>query len=183
MFLIAISTPEFRSDEARQIQQLLSDSSGFRRVHLRKPGATPDMMRHLLDAIPAELYPRLSLHDCFSIATERGLGGVHLNRRNPTAPEGWTGLISRSCHSLDELRHYGGDGVYDYLFLSPVFDSISKSGYRSAFDLEQLRLSGLTGPRVVALGGVTPERLPALAAAGFGGAAMLGAVWSGGDEG
>lgn len=177
MLLIAITLPDFVRGEAGRIERMLARGS-FGRVHLRKPGAREADMRRLIAAISPEFYPALSVHDCFGLAAAHGLGGIHLNSRNPSAPEGWHGLLSRSCHSLGELRSYGADGVYDYLFLSPVFDSISKSGYRSAFDLEQLRLSGLTGPRVVALGGVTPARLPELAAAGFGGAAMLGAAWS-----
>ena len=174
MRLIAISLPEFHSDEARQITRLLADGA-FWRVHLRKPGAKPDDLRRLLDSVPAELYPRLSLHDFFDIAEERSLGGVHLNSRNPDAPAGWTGMTSRSCHSTAELKEHAG---LDYLFLSPVFDSISKPGYHSAFSLDSLHASGLLGPNIFALGGVTPERLPALADAGFGGAAMLGAAWN-----
>ena len=61
--------------------------------------------------------------------------------------------------------------------LSPVFDSISKQGYRSAFDPDSLR-PWLEGKRVVALGGVTPERIPLLRDAGFSGAAMLGYFWN-----
>ena len=178
MRLIAISLPEFHSGEARQITRLLADGA-FWRVHLRKPGAKPDDLRRLLDSVPAELYPHLSLHDFFDIAEERSLGGVHLNSRNPDAPAGWTGMTSRSCHSTAELKEHAG---LDYLFLSPVFDSISKPGYHSAFSLDKLRGSGLLGPNIFALGGVTPERLPALADAGFGGAAMLGAAWDFSEE-
>ena len=80
------------------------------------------------------------------------------------------GLVSRSCHSLDELT-----AEANYLFLSPIFDSISKPGYRAAFSAEELR--GKVDGRVFALGGVTFEQLPYIQELGFGGAAMLGAAW------
>lgn len=69
----------------------------------------------------------------------------------------------------------------DYIFLSPVFDSISKSGYSSAFTHEQLAeaaLRGIIDHRVFALGGVTPDKYSFLQRYHFGGAAMLGAIWN-----
>lgn len=72
----------------------------------------------------------------------------------------------------------------DYCFLSPVYDSISKSGYRSAGFLapgprrEGLRRALARAPLpVLALGGVGAGRLAELREAGFAGAAVLGAVW------
>ena len=170
MRLIAISLPEFHSGEARQITRLLADGA-FWRVHLRKPGAKPDDLRRLLDSVPAELYPHLSLHDFFDIAEERSLGGVHLNSRNPVAPDGWNGITSRSLQSVDEIAGISDD----YAFLSPVFPSISKPGYHSGIDIESLQ--PYLNDRIFALGGVTAEKLPLIEACGFGGAAMLGAAW------
>ena len=70
---------------------------------------------------------------------------------------------------------------YDYLLLSPIFDSISKVGYRSAFSLEELERAaraGIIDERVIALGGVTLEKIPILEALNFGGVAMMGAVYN-----
>ena len=128
MRLIAITTPGFRENEAGEIRRLLD--GGWWRVHIRKPGSDPESVVRLLREIPRGYYPRLSLHDHFPLAGEFGLGGVHLNSRNPRAPRGWNGLVSRSCHTLEEIQQ--GD-EYDYQFLSPVFDSISKPGYLSRF--------------------------------------------------
>ncbi|MDE5621848.1 MAG: thiamine phosphate synthase [Alistipes sp.] len=158
--------------EAAAIRLLLAE--GIDRVHLRKPEASEAELRRLIEALPPACYPPLSLHDRLPLAAEYGLGGVHLNRRNPTAPEGFGGLRSRSCHTLDELAAHRDD---DYLLLSPIFDSISKQNYRSGHTPEELRdaaARGLLGPRTIALGGVTPDRLPLLAAYGFGGAALSG---------
>lgn len=172
MRVIAITPPYFYPGEAEAIAAALRER-GFWRVHIRKPGATEPQLRNLLVALPADLRQCVSLHDGFSLASEFGIGGVHLNRRNPVAPAGWAGLTSRSIHSTDEIS-----GVQeDYAFLSPVFPSISKPGYRGNFNLSTI--GSLFGGRpVFALGGVTPVNMPQLEAAGFAGAAMLGAAWS-----
>ena len=70
---------------------------------------------------------------------------------------------------------------YDYLFLSPIFDSISKVGYKSAFTEDMLKdasAKGVIDEKVVALGGVTFNRIPYLKELNFGGAAMMGALVS-----
>lgn len=167
---IAITLPGFFTGEAAAIASLLTDG-GYWRVHIRKPDASAEQIRALLQQIPAALYPRLSLHDHHEIAQQMGLGGVHLNSRNPHAPAGWGGLVSRSLHSPQEIAAMD----CDYAFLSPVYPSISKPGYKPDFDIEQLR--GVVDERVFALGGVTPEKFDELQSIGFGGAAMLGHVW------
>ena len=87
--------------------------------------------------------------------------------------------VSISCHSFEEViesRHF-----CDYLFFSPVFDSISKPGYEHGFTHEQLnnaRDKGIIDERVVALGGITIEQIPLIREYGFGGIAILGALWN-----
>lgn len=176
MKLIAITQEEFFSEESTQIVRLLDGQ--IDRVHLRKPKATEDEIRRLIEHIPSSYYRFLSLHDHFSLVSEYGLGGVHLNSRHPEAPTSFDGFLSRSCHQVNEMMACAD---YDYYFLSPIFDSISKQGYSSGFTEHQLRHLGDIGVinhRVVALGGVTPERFPYLESIGFGGAALLGYVWS-----
>lgn len=175
MRLIVITDTPFIAGEGGIIRQLLDE--GIDRVHLRKPGANPDQMRRLIESLPAAYHPRLSLQDCQSLALEYGIGGVHLNARSPQPPLGFEGIVSCSCHSLEELATHPEE---DYLFLSPIFDSISKSGYRAAFTPEQLREAtrqGIINRRIVALGGIRPEHLPTLRDFGFGGAALLGCIW------
>lgn len=174
MDVIAITLPEISENEGRRIMQLL-DKGKISRVHVRHPQEEERGMRKLLESISSDYYPRLSLHDCHRLAAEYGIGGVHLNGRNPTVPDDFAGILSRSCHSGREVHDSKG---LDYVFLSPVFDSISKPGYRAAFSRDELRrILEQARVRVYALGGVTPERFPELDALGFYGAAMLGAVW------
>ena len=128
MRIIVISAPDFLPGEAEAVTALLE--AGAWRVHVRS-------IARLLEHIPAALYSRISLHDHHELAARFGVGGVHLNSRNPSVPDGFGGMVSRSCHSIAELSQYSS--VCDYMFLSPIFDSISKSGYVSRFSLEEIR--------------------------------------------
>ena len=195
MRIIVISAPDFLPGEAEAVTALLE--AGAWRVHVRKPAAGSDSIARLLEHIPAALYSRISLHDHHELAARFGVGGVHLNSRNPSVPDGFGGMVSRSCHSIAELSQYSS--VCDYMFLSPIFDSISKSGYVSRFSLEEIRRRIVAGSdvatarmdvmssdgncrsvdwgRVFALGGVCPDNVRLLEDVGFGGAAVLGYLW------
>ncbi len=192
--VIVITKPEFFEGEAEQIVQLL-DSGRADLVHIRKPvklaglawlerldGALADSARELerlIQALPARVYGRLVLHDCFELALKYQLRGVHLNSRHPQPPQGFKGAISISCHSLEELAECRKK-PYAYMSLSPIFDSISKPGYHSAFtaeDIAEARRQGLIDERVMALGGVTFDKVNDVLKMGFGGAMILGDAW------
>lgn len=173
--LIAITTPTYFPDEGKIIISLFE--GGLERLHLRKPEAGKESLAALLAQIPEAFYSRIVLHDHFSLAAEYALGGVHLNRRNPNVPDHFAGSISRSCHSLQELEEWK---ALDYLFLSPIFPSISKEGYGNGFprqELEQASEKGIITSKVFALGGIDALHIRQLKGLGFGGAVVLGALW------
>ena len=177
MKTIAITQPHFFPGEASAIDKLFAEGT-IDLLHLRKPDSSIDDCRRLLDTIDKEWLPRIVVNDHFALCREYDLYGVHLNRRNPTPPANHRGSLSCSCHSLQEVKER--KPLMDYVFLSPIYDSISKQGYRSAFtgeDLRQAAAEGIIDEKVVALGGVTRERLGQLEEYGFGGAAMLGDIW------
>ncbi len=178
MITIAITSERLFDGEARAIVTLLDE--GFDRVHLRKPAASRSEVEGVLRQIPADYLSHIVLHDHLSLALEYEVGGVHLNRRSPHPPCGYRGAVSSSCHSLAEVAEVSAE--VDYLFLSPIFDSISKVGYESNFTDEELRESGLIGEKIVALGGVTPQNIVQVKELGFGGVALLGYIWSDLDE-
>ena len=180
--VIVITKPEFFEGEAEQIVQLL-ESGRADLVHIRKPlvslADSARELEKLVKSLPARAYGRLVLHDCFELALKYQLHGVHLNSRHPQPPEGFKGAISISCHSLKELAECRKK-LYAYMSLSPIFDSISKPGYHSAFTAEEIakaRRLGLIDERVMALGGVTFDKVNDVLKMGFGGAMILGDAW------
>ncbi len=174
---IIITLPTFFDGEAERIVRFLSDGrAGL--VLIRKPSSSLADMERLLTVIPVEWHRRLVLHDHHQLAVSYGLYGVHLNSRNPLPPEGWTGSVSRSCHSLDELVQWKDH--CNYVSLSPIFNSVSKPGYNAAFSAGTLAAAakaGIIDSKVYALGGVTFDRLASVEAMGFGGAMILGDAW------
>lgn len=173
--LIIITSPHFFQGEDTILSHLFKE--GMQYLHLRKPNCDVNELRKLLDRIPDIYYPKIVLHDCFELTTEYGLGGVHLNKRNNQAPANFAGTISRSCHSIEELEQFK---KLDYLFLSPIFQSISKEGYGNGFEPEILKQASDTGvinDKVIALGGIDLTTLPLLCSYRFGGIAVLGALW------
>ncbi|MGM9761783.1 MAG: thiamine phosphate synthase [Candidatus Cryptobacteroides sp.] len=181
MKLAVITTPTFFGGEEELVRRLFD--SGLERLHLRKPGATREELARFLDSLRASDRARIVLHDHFRLCLRYGCAGVHLNSRNPSLPAELEGVsVSRSCHSLEELGTWKES--CNYLFLSPIYDSISKEGYGSAFpreELEKARESGLLDSRVYALGGVSLEHIDELRGLGFGGVAVLGALWQSSD--
>lgn len=180
MKIVLLTTPLPTQGEQEAITLAL-DRGEVDLVHLRHPRQTRAEAAAWLSRLPKRVLRRVVLHDHHDLIGDfPEVYGLHLNSHHPEPPEGYTGRLSRSCHSLEEVERFRDE--CDYLFLSPIFDSISKRGYRSAFTLEELERAtreGLITEKVYALGGVTPERYPLLERLGFGGAALLGAFWEG----
>ena len=176
--IIVLTRPDFLEGEAEKITQLLQ-SGRADLIHIRKPQASQSEVEQLLVAIPSALYSRLVLHDHHSLAIKYGLHGVHLNSRNPEPPAGWSGAVSISCHTLGELSECRKQ-PYAYMSLSPIFDSISKRGYYSTFAPDVIiaaHKAGLIDERVMALGGITFDKITEIEKMGFGGAMILGDAW------
>lgn len=71
--------------------------------------------------------------------------------------------------------------VCDYVFLSPIFDSISKEDYGAHFSAAQLRdysRRRIIDRKVMALGGIDLDNLKQIKDLGFGGAVLLGDIWN-----
>ncbi len=121
------------------------------------------------------------------IAKAAGAGGVHLPRGgDPAAARALLGpaaLIGLSAHDLAEARRAVRRGA-GYVTLSPVFESPSKPGYGPALGLAGFgRIARALPIPVLALGGITAERLAACLLAGAAGLAVMGEVMRAADPG
>lgn len=182
--VIVITMPEMFPGETEVVNTLFAN--GMQRLHLRKPGASEQEMAEWIGRIDLPFRQRIIVHDHHRLLRTMGLGGIHLNARNPEAPAWFSAerkkrgsvTLSRSCHSLEEIAQW--KGICDYLFLSPIFDSISKGGYTSAFTRETLLQAyhdGLFCKPVYALGGVSAYNIRSIYDYGFAGAAVIGSLW------
>ena len=81
-----------------------------------------------------------------------------------------------SVEEVKSKKHF-----YDYVFMSPVYDCISKEGILSGYTPEELRAAGkerIIDTKVMALGGITPDNILEIKDFGFGGAVVLGDLWN-----
>jgi thiamine-phosphate pyrophosphorylase len=123
---------------------------------------------------------RCVVNDHVEVARAAG-AGVHVGRGDPE-PEharrvlGPAALVGVTVHDMDELRTAVA-GPADYLGVGPVFGTTSKETGLPALGLEGLAsLVRATSLPVIAIGGITPERVASVIAAGAHGVAVLGGV-------
>ncbi len=182
MKLIVISSQEDIPDEHEIVNELLV--RGLNYFHLRKPGYTYSEMERYIREIETCHRDKIIVHSHHELCATYNLKGVHYNAKWPFGGDHTTMKgYQKSCsmHSINEVEETGA--LYDYVFLSPVFNSISKAGYQSGFDLDELRskLPGLkqgSAPEIIGLGGIDEHTIDKAKQTGFDGVAVLGALWN-----
>ena len=177
MKLIVVTTPTFFVEEDKIITALFEE--GLDVLHLRKPETPAMYSERLLTLIPDKYHRRIVTHEHFYLKEEFNLMGIHLNARNPKEPHDYYGHISCSCHSVEEVKNR--KHFYDYVFMSPIYDSISKVNYYSTYTAEELReaqRAKIIDSKVMALGGINEDNLLEIKDFGFGGAVVLGDLWN-----
>lgn len=138
-------------------------------------------MLHLTEAAVARASgsaSRVVVNDRLDVALAAGAAGVHLGQHSmparrvrAIAPPGF--LVGVSCHSLEEAATAESAGA-DYLLLGPVFETPSKLAYGPPLGLEKFgEIASRLRTPILALGGVTPDRVKACIDAGAAGIAAI----------
>lgn len=173
-----------RSDLPTRATALAAGAANRLTLHARGPALSGRELYALARRF-AELCPRarVFVNDRVDVALAARAHGVQL-RRTSLAPAdaraiGPNWWIGRSVHELDEARAAQAAGA-DYLVVGPVFTSATHPD-RPPLDTRTLEhITGLGLP-VIAIGGVTPERIAPLRAAGVYGVAAIRALWDAPD--
>ena len=149
---------------------------GAPRVVLRGRGVSPrrlyDVVDSVLECAPAE---RVVVNDRADICAAFGLGGVHLPASGlPVAAAravcGPLAAVGVSAHDAAELT-LGARATW--AFVSPIWPTASKPSH-PGIGLDGLRiLASQASVPILALGGVTPERVTSVVEAGAHGCAAL----------
>lgn len=172
-----IAYPDFFEGEVDLINRLLKDYDIY--FHLRKPTATKDEYLSFIAQLNKASYHKVVLHDCYHLAEVGTFAACHFATSKRSLANDFKNSYNKStsCHSFKEV--IGLNTVFNQCFLSPVFNSISKQGYQSPFQLEEL-VNFLKMDRkvqIIALGGIDVSNIKSIQEMGFNGAAVLGAVW------
>ena len=129
--------------------------------------------------------PLVIVNDRADVAAALGADGVHTGEQDLPAVlvrrvVGPGGLVGRTAHTLDEARAAVLDGA-DYLGVGPCFPSPTKH-FAAHAPPEFLRaVAGEIGLPTFAIGGITLERLDAVAACGLRRVAVASAVTAAAD--
>jgi thiamine-phosphate pyrophosphorylase len=126
------------------------------------------------------------INDRVDLALAVGADGVHLGQDDLPAREA-RGLapgllLGVSTHGVDQARRAQADGA-DYVALGSIYPTGSKAGFELV-GLEALRrIRSLVRAPLVAIGGITVERVPDVRAAGADAIAVISAVGLARDPG
>jgi thiazole tautomerase (transcriptional regulator TenI) len=153
-------------------------AGGVDAIYLRDVQLRPDdlarLVRKLRQAVGSET-PLLAN----GVDRARAAGtGLHLRERDLAPPDARTllgphALIGRSVHSPEEAAASTG---MDYVLAGHVYPSTSKPGLRPLGVAGFAAIAAAAPCPVLAIGGITPERVADVVRAGAHGVAVIGAI-------
>ncbi len=156
-------------------------AAGVDAVQLRAKGLADRellaLARRARTSLPAAT---LSINGRPDVALVAGADGVHLPADGLPVPVirglasrlGRDLLVGRSTHRPEEVAAARDEGA-DYVTFGPVYATPSKAEFGAPQGLEALARAAAHGLPVLAIGGLSPSRLPDVAAAGAAGAAGI----------
>ena len=158
-------------------------AAGVGVLQLRLKDASAALLLAVLDEVRLHRPPGtlLIVNDRLDVALAGGADGVHLGQDDlpltaarRCCPPGF--LIGVSTHSESQAAAAIAQGA-DYIGFGPIFATTSKHNPDPVVGIEGLRAVCARSPiPVVAIGGITPERVPELIAAGAHAVAIISAI-------
>ena len=161
-------------------------AAGLRAVQLREKDLEARDLLALADTLREATQrhgARLIVNDRADVALAASADGVQRTHssRPVSALRGFTPpgfLVGASVHSEAEARDAAAQGA-DFIVFGPVYDTASKRRYGPPQGLAALEAVTRAVDRpVLAVGGLTPERVPEVLAAGAAGVAVIGAIYA-----
>ena len=175
MKLIVITDEKKVRDEAKLINGILEAPETA--VHVRKKEGNRAGIARLLEGIDGRYLPRVVLHSHYDLARRFPVGGLHYRFDDLNSKAAET-QVTCSTHDWAEFARVQDEVAYS--FISPFFDSVSKTGYPANPALWEIP-GGIDKKKIAALGGVSVVNIGRLKDLGLEKAAVLGAVWKSDD--
>ncbi|WP_160315921.1 thiamine phosphate synthase [Exiguobacterium sp. BMC-KP] len=178
MRLHLISTGSIDLRDGAEIFQFLQPYTN--QLHLREPNLSAAELLDLIETLLRQGYlpDQLTVHDRVDVAHVAGIG-VQLTRRSLRVGDVRRHFpdltIGKSVHSLAEALAAEAEGA-DQLLYGHIYPTASKPDLppRGVDALKQV-VTFTTKP-VIAIGGITPDRIPEIAATGATGIAVLSGI-------
>ena len=161
-------------------------AAGLRAVQLREKDLEARDLLALADTLREATRrhgARLVVNDRADVALAAAADGVQRTHASlpvtalrQITPPGF--LVGASVHSEAEARQADVEGA-DFIVFGPIYDTASKRRYGPPQGLANLETVARSVDRpVLAVGGLTPERVPEVLAAGAAGVAVIGAIYA-----
>jgi thiamine-phosphate pyrophosphorylase len=163
-------------------------SGGARMLQLRQKAGSSAAFLELADSLVALARPTgaiVIINDRADIARLSGAGGVHVGQDDLSPADvrkvvGPTAVVGLSTHDASQIEAALRTDV-TYIAVGPIFGTTTKETGYAARGLELLSQAAGRGKPVVAIGGITLDRVPALVAAGAAGVAVISDLLVGDD--
>jgi thiamine-phosphate pyrophosphorylase len=187
MKLIVISNSGILENEPAIVTKLFE--AGLETFHLRKHKTSTKKTKDFINAIPKHFHNRIIIHSHHNLARLFNLKGIHLTKthkkrklrtwimlkliklKNPAI------IISTSYDNIGKLFEQQESYKYNYVFLSPIFESIT-SKFQGGYTTHSLK-SALSKSeyKVIARGGVDINAIEKAHEIGFEGLAFYNSIW------
>jgi thiamine-phosphate diphosphorylase len=170
------------TDDALVLLIERATKAGVDLVHIRERDRDDRSLLALIERIVAaarHTSARVVANDRVDVAIAAGAGGVHLradsipaDRARAISPPGF--IVGRSVHSVAEAVSAAESGV-DYIVMGTTYPTTSKGRLAPVAGIQGLaEVCRAVSTPVLAIGGVTTDKLSNIAAAGAAGIAAIG---------
>jgi len=161
---------------------------GARLLQLRGKDDSSARLISLVDSLVAAAHPlggRVIVNDRADIARMAGADGVHVGQTDLPVESvielvGPRMSVGVSTHDRDQIDRALA-GRASYVAVGPIFSTATKDTGYEPRGLELVRYAAGRGKPIVAIGGITLERAPAVVAAGASAVAVISDLLVGGD--
>jgi thiamine-phosphate pyrophosphorylase len=186
MKVVVISPSKIKEEEINNLIKMFE--AGLETYHLRKPKFSTKLLQEYIEKIPKQFHNRIIIHSHHNLARKYNLQGVHYTKKHlePNFKNWWrekmlristSSFIKTSSHGKLASLYDDEEMKFDYVFLSPIFDTITGK-YQSGYYEDSIKLAlQKTGKKVIARGGVDATRIEKIKELGFYGMALYSSVW------
>ncbi len=185
MKLILISPSERKDSELPYLLNMFE--KGLQTYHLRKTKFSTRELRNFIAEIPEKYHNRIVIHTHHELAMKFNLKGVYVSRSHKKRKyRTWLRMqwfklkkrklqVSAAVRSIESLLDY--NSKYDYVLLSPVFDSLS-GNFQAGFTEHDLKNAlKNTKYNAFARGGISIDNIQKAYELGFKGVVFYSGIW------
>lgn len=186
MKIVVISPSKMKEDEFKNITALFE--AGLESYHIRKPKFSTRQLKEYIERIPKQFHNRLVIHSHHNLARKFKLQGVHYTKKHleKTFKNWWReqvlgfakkDIVKTTSHGKLASLYEDDEMDFDYVFLSPIFDSITGK-YQSGYYEDSIKAAiNKTGKKIIARGGIDATRVEKVKELGFYGMALYSCIW------